>query len=124
MPTVQADLVGKWSGLVTPPSFSQPYAVSLWIYPDGTYWAECTNGVSYCTPFYYGGNGPHPDRKLTILSTSPTAGAWANIGIYFGGSPPNTGAVSALVVDAHQLRFTFFASWFGCGQPFYFDLSR
>jgi len=119
---VQAAIVGKWSGTVNPPSFSQPYQVSLWIYADGTYWAE--SSAAHEPVFYYGGDGPYPDRKITVLSTSAAEGSWADIGIYFGSSPPNTGAISALAVDATHLRFTFFASWFGCGQPFYFDLTR
>jgi hypothetical protein len=118
--TVQQKLVGKWRGMVDPPDFAAPYSVSLWIYPDGTYWAESPEQ----TAFYYGGDGPYPDRTIEILSASATEGAWANIGIFFGSSPPNVGAVSALVVTDTKLRFTFNASWFGCGQPFFFDLSR
>jgi len=34
------------------------------------------------------------------------------------------GTLSALVVDATTLRFTFSASWFSCGQPFEFNLTR
>jgi hypothetical protein len=118
----QARLVGKWHGTVTPPSFAQPYAVSMWIYPDGTYWAEAS-GVGL-PAFYYGGDGPWPSRKLTVLSDSATRGASADIGIWFGLPSTNTGAVSALIADASRLRFTFYASWFGCGQPFFFDLVR
>jgi len=116
-----AALVGRWTGTVTPPSFAQPYPVSLWIYPDGTYWAE-TPGVM--PSFYYGGDGPHPDRRITLLSRSATEGAWADIGIYFGGSPPNIGAIASLVVGSNRLAFTYYASWHGCGQPFYFELAR
>jgi hypothetical protein len=120
---VQASLVGKWSGEVTPPSFSEPYPVSLWIYPDGTYWAECT-GQPCEIAFYYGGDGPYPDRTITVLSTSPTEGAWADIDVDFGDNPPNIGAIASLTVDATHLRFTYFASWFDCGQPFLFELTR
>jgi hypothetical protein len=120
--TIQQQIVGKWQGTVHPPSFSSDYQVSLWIYPDGTYWAQCNDAL--CTAFYYGGDGPYPDRTISILSTSPTEGAWANIGIYFGSSPPNIGAIQALTVSNTTLRFTFNASWFGCGQPFFFDLTR
>lgn len=119
---VHAALVGKWRGTVMPPSFSEPYTVSLWIYPDGTYWAE--RDPPGTIAFYYGGDGPHPDRKISMLSTSVTEGGWANIGIYFGLDPANIGAIASLVVDANKLRFTFFASWFDCGQPFFFDLDR
>jgi hypothetical protein len=121
-PSIQQQLVGKWQGTVHPPSFSADYAVSLWIYPDGTYWAECDD--QFCTAFYYGGDGPYPDRTISILAASSTEGAWANIGIYFGSSPPNVGAIQALTVSDTTLRFTFNASWFGCGQPFFFDLTR
>ena len=121
--TTQQKLVGKWRGTVTPPDFAEPYPVSLWIYPDGTYWAECDQ-FSYCTAFYYGGDGPHPERKIQILSTSATEGSWADIAIYFGGVGSNVGAISALTVNTTKLHFTYFASWFGCGQPFTFDLTR
>lgn len=117
--TIQQTLVGKWQGVVDPPEFAAPYQVSLWIYPDGTYWAE-----SPATAFYYGGDGPHPDRKIELLSATSTEGAWGNIGIFFGSSPPNTGAISALVVNGTSLRFTYNASWHNCSQPFFFDLSR
>jgi hypothetical protein len=118
----QADIVGRWRGMVTPPEFAAPYPITLWIYPDGTYWPECED--TYCSAFYYGGDGPSPDRRITILSTSDSVGAWADITIDFGFSPPNLGALSALVVNATTLRFTFSASWHGCGQPFGFDLTR
>ena len=39
---VQAALVGKWRGTVTTPGFTAPYPVTLWIYPDGTYWPDTT----------------------------------------------------------------------------------
>jgi hypothetical protein len=117
----QARLVGKWRGTVTTP-WVPPYPVTLWIYPDGTYWAECESRS--CTAFYYGGDGPSPHRTITILSTSETAGSWADVAIEFSSPEPNTGAIAALSVDATTLRFTFFASWFGCGQPIAFDLTR
>lgn len=120
--TVQQQLVGKWRGTVTPPDFAQPYQVSLWFYPDGSYWAECAD--AHCAAFYYGGDGPHPLRTMSILSSSTTEGSWADIAIYFGGVGTNTGAVSALTVTQAKLRFTYYASWFGCGQPFTFDLTR
>jgi hypothetical protein len=120
--TVQQQLVGKWRGTVTPPDVAQPYQVSLWFYPDGTYWAE--NAVPYNSAFYYGGDGPHPLRKLEVLSTSATEGSWADLAIYFGGIGANTGAVSALTVTTTKLRFTYNASWLNCGQPFKFDLTR
>lgn len=120
--TTQVLLVGKWRGVVTTPGFAAPYPITLWIYPDGTYWAECSEPS--CTAFYYGGDGPSPRRKLTILSTSETVGSWADITIDFGFSPPNLGAVSALVVNPSTLRFTFSASWFNCGQPFDVNLTR
>jgi hypothetical protein len=120
--TVQQQLVGKWRGTVTPPDFAQPYQISLWFYPDGTYWAE--NAAPSSSAFYYGGDGPHELRKLEVLSSSATEGSWADIAIYFGGVGANTGAVSGLTVTATKLRFTYYASWFGCGQPFTFDLTR
>lgn len=116
-----AALVGRWRGTVTPPSFAEPYPVSLWIYPDGTYWPETPGQPS---AFYYGGDGPHPDRTLTLLARSATEGAWADIGIYFNASPPNVGAIAALTVNGDRLAFTYYASWHGCGQPFYFELTR
>lgn len=116
---VQAQLVGKWRGTVTPPSFAQPYEVSLWIYPDGTYWGESIN--SSIPTFYYGNDGPHPWRKIQVLSTSPTAGSWADVGVF---TSFNIGALSALIVTSTKLTFTFNASWHNCGQPFYFNLTR
>lgn len=118
----QAGIVGKWRGTVTTPGFTAPYPITLWIYPDGTYWPDCA--LDHCSAFYYGGDGPAPDRKITILSTSAGTGAWANIAIDFGLKSVDMGALSGLVVDATSLRFTFFASWFGCGQPFDFNLTR
>jgi hypothetical protein len=118
----QAAIVGKWRGVVTPPGFAAPYPITLWIYPDGTYWPDCQN--AHCSAFYYGGDGPAPDRKITILSTSDTVGSWADIAIDFGLTTPDKGSLSALVVDATTLRFTFSASWLGCGQPFDVNLTR
>jgi len=122
MATIQQQLVGKWVGTVHPPNFSDDYEVSMWIYPDGTYWAECN--APDCLAFYYGGDGPYPDRTISILATSESAGAWANIGIYFGFSPPNVGNIESLTVSDTQLRFTFNASWLTCAQPFFFNLTR
>ncbi len=122
--TVQTTMVGKWRGTVRPPSFSQPYEVSLWIYPDGSYWGECSGGAgggAACSTFYYGGDAPHPWRKISVLSTSATAGAWADIGQF---QDFNTGAISALIATSTKLTFTYNASWHNCGQPFYFDLTR
>ena len=118
----QAAIVGKWRGIVTTPGYTAPYPITLWIYPDGTYWPDCAN--QHCSAFYYGGDGPAPDRKITILSTSAAVGSWADITIDFGLITPNLGSLSALVVDATTLRFTFSASWFSCGQPFDFNLTR
>jgi len=118
----QAAIVGKWRGVVTTPGFAAPYPITLWIYPDGTYWPDCAS--EHCSAFYYGGDGPAPDRKITILSTSETVGSWADVTIDFGLIIPNMGTLSALVVNATTLRFTFSASWFSCGQPFDFNLTR
>lgn len=74
--------------------------------------------------FYYGGDGPAPDRKITILSTSAAVGSRADIAIDFGLTIPDMGTLSALVVDATTLRFTFSASWFSCGQPFDVSLTH
>jgi hypothetical protein len=115
---VHARLVGKWRGMVMPPTFTTPYEVSLWIYPDGTYWAECDR--ENCLAFYYGGDGPHPGRKITVRSAAVT-GATADIAV-FKGTP--SGVLSALVVDDTRLTFTFNASWHNCNSPFFFDLAR
>src|SRR5215510_12402155 len=40
-PATQASIVGKWRGTVTTPGFTAPYPITLWIYPDGTYWPDC-----------------------------------------------------------------------------------
>jgi hypothetical protein len=120
----QAAIVGKWRGMVTTPGF-QPgsYPVTLWIYPDGTYWPDCSN--AFCSAFYYGGDGPSPLRKITILSSSDTLGSWADVAIDFGqGGPPTIGTLTGLAVDATTLRFTFSPSWFSCGMPFDFNLTR
>ena len=119
---VQAGIVGKWRGMVTTPGFTPPYPITLWIYPDGTYWPDCA--LDHCSAFYYGGDGPSPRRKITILSTAASVGASADIAIDFGYSPAPVGALSALVVDATNLRFTFSAAWSSCGQPFDVSLTR
>jgi hypothetical protein len=119
---VQASLVGKWSGTMTTPGFAAPYPISLWIYPDGTYWAECT--ADECLAFYYGGDGPLPTRKISILSASADQGAWADIAIDFGYSPALRGELSGLTVDSSTLRFTYSAAWLTCGQPFEAILTR
>jgi hypothetical protein len=117
---VHADLVGKWHGTVTPPSFATPYQISLWIYADGTYWAECTSSNCYA-PLYYGGNGPHPWRKINVLSIGNQIGATANIGMFYSS---NLGAMTSIFVTDTTLRFTLYAAWFGCSQPFDFNLTR
>ena len=117
---VHASLVGKWRGTVIPPSFAQPYQISLWVYPDGTYWAECASASCY-TAFYYGGDGPHPWRKINVLSETSQLGGTANIGMFYDG---NLGALTSLFVDATTLRFKFYAAWFGCSQPFDVSLTR
>ena len=118
----QAAIVGKWRGIVTPPSFATPYPITLWIYPDGTYWPDAPG--DHTSAFYYGGDGPSPDRRITIQSTSATLGSYADLTVDFGFSPPNHGAVSALVVNATNLRFAFYASWFDCSEPFDINLTR
>jgi hypothetical protein len=123
---VQAKLVGKWRGTMTTP-FAPPYPISLWIYPDGTYWPTCD--APHCAAFYYGGDGPSPSRKIEILSTSATTGSWADVAIDFSQPgfervPPNRGEISALVVDDTSLRFTFSAAWLSCGQPMHAQLTR
>jgi hypothetical protein len=121
--TIQQQIVGKWQGIVHPPA-SSSYHVSLWIYPDGTYWAECEN--ANCIAFYYGGDGPYPDRTISILGASSTEGAWANIGIFFQWvvNPVSIGAIQSLTVNDTTLRFSFNAAWLDCTQPFLFDLTR
>ncbi len=116
---VHASLVGKWHGSVDPPEFSPPYDVSLWIYPDGTYWAECTT-LGPCMAFYYGGDGPHPERTIRVAAVSP-AGAQAEIGQFEG---QQSGELSNLVVDGDTLTFTYKATWHDCDQPFAFTLAR
>lgn len=117
---VHAALVGKWHGTVTPPSFATPYQISLWIYPDGTYWAECASTNCYA-PLYYGGNGPHPWRRITVLSDGGQVGATADIGMFYDF---NIGALTSLFVTDTTLHFTFYAAWFGCSQPFDISLTR
>jgi hypothetical protein len=117
---VHAKLVGKWHGTVTPPSFATPYQVSLWIYPDGTYWAECASSNCYA-PLYYGGNGPHPWRKINVLSVGDQIGATANIGMFYSS---NLGAMTSIFVTDTTLRFNLYAAWFGCSQAFDFNLTR
>jgi hypothetical protein len=118
---IHASLVGKWRGMVSPPDFTAPYPVSLWIYPDGTYWGECTEGPSYCNAFYYGGDGPHPWRRIKVLADSSSTGAYADIGIFYSF---NVGALSNLYVSDTTLTFTYNAAWQNCAQPFYFTLTR
>ena len=124
---LQQQLVGKWQGTVTSP-FAAPYTVSVWIYPDGSYWAECDpdsdDANGRCTAFYYGGDGPKPLRKLAILATDNDNGAYADIAIDFATASPNIGAIQSLSVSDTALQFTFFASWNGCTQPIVFSLTR
>jgi hypothetical protein len=119
MAAVHAKLVGKWKGTATTP-WVAPYPVSIWIYPDGTYWAECTT-TAYCNAFYYGGDGPHPWRRIKLLSASDTLGAWADIGVF---TSFNIGAISSLFVNDTTLTFTFNASWHNCSQPITYSLTR
>jgi hypothetical protein len=119
---IQAQLVGKWHGTVTPPAgFPKPWPITLWIYPDGTYWAACASNACVAA-LWFESDGPTPDRKITVLSASETVGAWADIGV--GSSPPNIGELSGLIVNSTTLRFTFTASYFNCGQPFDVTLAR
>jgi hypothetical protein len=118
----QALLVGKWRGMVTTPGFAPPYAISLWIYPDGTYWPEALEPNR--SAFYYGGDGPSSQRRLTILSTSETTGSWGDLTIDFGLGTPNMAEVNALTVDATTLRFTYIPSWSDCGRTFDILLTR
>ena len=92
----------------------------MWVYPDGTYWAECASTSCY-TAFYYGGDGPHPWRKINVLSETSQLGATADIGMFYD---HNIGALTSLFVDATTLRFKFYASWFTCTQPFDVSLTR
>lgn len=115
---VHANLVGKWRGTVMPPNFSEPYQVSLWIYPDGTYWGECTD--PHCAAFYYGGDGPHPGRRIRVAGILGD-GAIADIGVFQGDV---IGELSQISAQGDALSFTYRASWLNCEQPFYFALSR
>jgi hypothetical protein len=115
----QAALVGKWRGLVTTP-WGDPYEGSLWIYPDGSYWAE-TEGAVYPPIFYYGYNGPHPDLRIQLLSVDAATGSYGHVAQW----PDHAGGqISGLVVTASTLAFTFNASWHNCAQPITFDLTR
>lgn len=121
---VQTGIVGKWHGIVTPPTgFPAPWPITLWIYPDGTYWAECA-GEGCIAPLWDEPSGPSPDRRITLLSTIPLLGSWASITVDTGFTPPNVGELSALVVNDTTLRFTFTASYFNCGQPIDVNLTR
>jgi len=117
---VHASLVGKWRGTVTPPDFASPYQITLWIYPDGTYWSDCASSSCY-TAFYYGGDGPHPWRRINVLSTTDQLGATADIGMFYD---HNIGALTSLFVTNTTLSFTLYAAWFGCSQPFNVSLTR
>jgi hypothetical protein len=119
---IQAQLVGKWRGTVTTPGFAPPYPITLWIYPDGTYWPEAPDPDR--TAFYYGGDGPSPRRKLTVLSTSDTAGSWADLAIEFGIGSVQIAELNALTVDDTTLRFTYIPAWSECGRSFDVLLTR
>jgi hypothetical protein len=122
--TTQAGIVGKWHGVVTPPTgFPAPWPITLWIYPDGTYWAECAGGGCIAA-LWFEPDGPSPRRRITLLSTMPLLGAWASITVDTGFSPPNVGELSALVVNDTTLRFTFTAGYWDCGQPIDVNLAR
>jgi hypothetical protein len=118
----QSLLVGKWRGTVTTPGFVPPYPISLWIYPDGTYWPEALERDR--TAFYYGGDGPSPRRKITVLSTSELAGSWADLAIDFGLGSAQMAEVNALTVDDTTLRFTYIPAWQECGRSFDVSLTR
>lgn len=119
---VQASLVGKWHGTMTTPGYVPPYPISLWIYPDGTYWPECT--LPHCSVLYYGGDGPGPARKITVVSTADGIGASARIGVGFGLDETIDGMLNGLTVDATTLRFTFWDSWLSCTRAFEAILTR
>lgn len=113
-----AAMVGKWRGTAQTSFDGRAYPVGLWIYPDGSYWAET---AGFEPAFYYGFNGPHPDLRFQLLSVDPVAGAYGDLTSWV--SDP-TGQVSALVVTPTQLSFTYHAAWHNCAQPITFDLTR
>jgi len=67
---------------------------------------------------------PRPIARSRSCRRRRPFGSWADIVIDFGLTIPNIGTLSAVVVDATTLRFTFSASWLGCGQPFGVNLTR
>src|SRR5262249_60143775 len=117
-----AALAGTWQGTAPPPPFQAPSPTSMGIYPDGTYWAECPQ--TDCTAFYYGGDGPSPNRRLTVLSTGESVGAWADIAVEFTFNDVTRGSIDALTTDASTLHFTFWDAWLSCTRAFSVTLSR
>jgi hypothetical protein len=113
---VQAAITGTWSGTVSPPSFAQPYHVTLTVGADRKW-----SAVSSPYPiFYYGDNGGAVGEKLFIQAQT-SLGAYGTVRI-FGGDVD--GMIEDLHVSAHHLTFTFVDSWLSCTRQFYFDLAR
>jgi hypothetical protein len=116
---VQHAIAGVWSGTVDPPSFADPYAVTLTITEDGR-WSGTAPTMHDNSPFYYGDGGGRGANRIFVQAQT-AVGGFATIRV-FGGDID--GAMEAIHVDAHTLRFTFVDSWLSCTRRFSFDLHR
>ena len=118
---VLAKMAGHWHGIVTPPDFASPYEVDLVIGKDGHL---NPHGSGYYTAFYYGQDGPDPNRWFNILAETPS-GAVGLVGVEFSPQEILPGLVTGLHVSADRMKFTFWDSWLSdCTRPFAFDLTR
>jgi hypothetical protein len=116
-------LAGHWQGTVYPPSFASPYQVDLVIGKDGHLDPHVIGGPGYYTAFYYGQDGPDPNRWFQILAETPT-GAIGTVGVEFSPQEILPGLVTGVHVTSSKLHFTFWDSWLDCSRPFVFDLTR
>jgi hypothetical protein len=115
-------IAGHWQGTVTPPSFSPPYGVDLVIAADGHVSPHRDDG-QYGVAFYYGDDGPNPDRWFRIGTVTPD-GAVGTVGVMFSPQEILPGLVTELHVDATHLTFAFWDGWLDCTRRFDFALTR
>jgi hypothetical protein len=113
-------IAGHWQGIVTPPSFADPYPVDIIIEPDGHL---ITEGCGLYTAFYYGGDGYDPNRYFNITAET-SSGAVGEVGVFFSSQEILPGMVTGVHVDGDKMSFTFWDSWLECVRPFAFDLHR
>jgi hypothetical protein len=119
---VAAAMVGTWSGMVDPPSFSDVYAVTIEFRADGSYSSTCGAGCE--AVFYYGYDGDGPEHMYRVIGQT-AVGALGVITIKFGDGQFDEGELSGLQIDGDHMTFMFDTAWLGdCSRTFVFDLQR